>query len=375
MAVPAGTSNLYLSRDTKVYIEQAGVIWEIPVLNGYSVNQTTNTSEVTLNEMSDSTGRSRRARKVFTDSVAPSEWSLTTYMRPVTVSGVTRAVEEVLWANFVAPNAFDGTAWDAGVDIAADALTFDFEDSNKTTIGEFNLYFVFGAANAPDANYEADGDTLIYRVPGSVINEAAITFDIDGIASIAWSGMGATRVEVGAFDASTAIRAGIDDDDNFIRNRLTQVSLVSSVSGSSKTYNVTLTGGSITISNNLTFLTPEVMGRVNRPLGHVTGTRTVTGNMTAYMDEQTNGTVDLTDDISNAINTVTNKFAVDFYVGGKDTGDNPVGPGVQFKIPQAHLSVPSFDIGDVLAVDITFDGLPSTLSSADEISVIKYVAA
>ena len=48
-------------------------------------------------------------------------------------------------------------------------------------------------------------------------------------------------------------------------------------------YAVAITAGNITISNNITFLTPEELGRVNQPIEHVTGTRTVTGNFTCYL--------------------------------------------------------------------------------------------
>ena len=118
---------------------------------------------------------------------------------------------------------------------------------------------------------------------------------------------------------------------------------------------------------------PEVLGRVNQPLGHITGARTVSGNFTCYLDEKTNGSIELFEDLSNATTAITNSFALDFYVGGKAAGDAPVGPGVQFKIPQAHLSLPSFDTGDVISVDVAFAALPSTIGATDEISKISYV--
>ena len=292
MPVAAGASNLYFNKDTKVYIEQGANIWEIPVLNGYTVNQTTNTSEVTLSEMSDATGSSRRGSRMFTDSFAPSEWSFDTYVRPFLVTGTPnrmRAVEEVLWANFVAANSFTPAtpAWASSIALGATSLDIDFAASNKILLGTYNLYFVFGGQNVISANYLADGDTTIYRVSGAVSNEVSINFDIDGIATLSWSGMGGTLTEVASFNASTAITSGTALTTNFIRNRLTQMSAVSSVSGGSKTYAVTLTGGSITISNGMTFLTPELLGRVNQPLGHITGTRSASGNFTCYLDEKT----------------------------------------------------------------------------------------
>ena len=377
MAIAAGTSNLYFSRDTKVFIAQGANIWEIPVLNGYAFNQTSNTSEVTLSEMADSAGNSRRGRKVFTDSIAPAEWSFTAYVRPTLASAKVRAVEEVLWANFVAANSYTPAtpAWASGVTIGASALDFDFSASNKTTLGVFDIYFVLGASNVSGRNYASDGDTTIYRVPAASVNEASITFDIDGIASIAWSGMGGKRSEVASFDASSAITTGTTDTGNFIRNRITQLGITSNVSGSNKTYDVTLTGGTITLTNNLSYLTPEVMNIVNVPLGHVTGTRTIGGSFTAYLDEKTNGTIDLVEDLGNATTQVTNHFALDFYVGGKASGDAPRTPGMQFKIPNAHLTIPSVEISDVVGVSIEFSALPTSIGGTDEVTKISYAAA
>ena len=45
----------YYSRDTKVHLtDSAGAIYKIPVLDGFSFSQATNTSEITLNEMATS---------------------------------------------------------------------------------------------------------------------------------------------------------------------------------------------------------------------------------------------------------------------------------------------------------------------------------
>ena len=40
---------LYFNRETKVYVEIGSTVWEIPVLDGFSFSQATNTSEITLN--------------------------------------------------------------------------------------------------------------------------------------------------------------------------------------------------------------------------------------------------------------------------------------------------------------------------------------
>ena len=108
---------LYFSRDTKVYVKIGSAIWEMPVLDGFSFSQATNASEITLNEMSDTAGNSRRGRQMFTDSYAPAEWSFSTYARPFKSGGSGagaaddtannhHAVEEVLWALMVGDAAY-----------------------------------------------------------------------------------------------------------------------------------------------------------------------------------------------------------------------------------------------------------------------------
>ena len=89
--------------------------YELPVLDGYSFSQATNTSEITLNQAQTTGGVSLRARQMFNDSYAPAEWSFSTYMSPF--QGVTdqdvgtqgaaaetvgyhQEVSEGLWAMF-----------------------------------------------------------------------------------------------------------------------------------------------------------------------------------------------------------------------------------------------------------------------------------
>lgn len=369
-----GDPNLYFSRDTKVYLVQGANIWEIPVLNGFTFTQGTNTSEITLAEMADATGTSRRGRQMFNDSLAPAAWSFSTYVRPYSDGTRVRAVEEALWANFIANNAYTSAtpAWTSGVTYGAASTDFDFTASNKTTLGTFDLIFVLGAGKSASANYAVSDVTTIYRVQNASINEVSIGFDINGIATLAWSGNGATLKELASFDASAAINTAITATNNFIRNRLTQLTLTSSVSGSAKTYLITLTGGTVTLTNNLSYLTPETLGIVNVPLGHVTGTRTIGGSFTCYLDEKTNGSIDLIDDLQNATTKTQNHFAMDFFIGGKAAGDAPIAPGMQFKIPNAHLTIPAIDTGDVISMTVDFAALPSTVSGTDEMTAVRY---
>lgn len=371
---------LYFSRDTKVYLAMGSDIWEIPVLDGFSFSQATNASEVTLNEMADSAGKSRRSRQLFTDSYAPAEWSFSTYVRPFTsVAAATggwedtgsdahmHAVEESLWANFAAAPTFTASsgateaAWSAGVTNSTSNMIVDFAGSEKTTLGTFDLFFVLGKGRT---------NPTIYKIQGCVVNEASIDFDIDGIATINWSGFGSIITDHAAEPTATITEA-ISSTSNFIRNRLTTlgVSAVQDPDGDGanefeSSYDLVLTGGNITLTNNITFLTPETLGTVNQPVGHVTGTRSVSGNFTCYLDGDTasNGSATLFEDIIEATDVITNDFTLSFFIGG-ETGNNALNaPGMQIQLPTCHLEVPTHSIDDVISIETNFHALPASIS-------------
>lgn len=364
--------SLHFSRNTKVYLEQGANIWEIPVLDGFSFSQATNASEITLNEMTDTAGNSRRARQMFNDSYAPAEWTFASYMRPNAIAGVDGgAVEEALWANFVAANSWSsGAGWDSAVSSSSANNTqeFLFTSSNKSVLGTFNLYFVMGASSDADENYTSSSAVTIYKIADCVANEASIDFEIDGIAQINWSGFGKIITDESSLSASAAIARDVTSTSNFIRNRLTSLSAVSAISGSSRTYSLTLTGGNITMNNNMTYLTPETLGVVNQPLGHVTGTRNIGGNFTCYLSTATNASTQLFEDVIGATTTVTNDFDLTFKIGGDSA------PNVKIAMPNCHLELPVHSIDDVVALETTFHGLPSDISSADE-AVITYTGS
>ena len=370
---------LFFSRDTKVYVaylnasgaEVAEAIWEIPVLDGFSFSQATNTSEVTLNEMSAGSSVSRRGRKMFTDSYAPAEWSFSTYARPFLASGTPTSggaddtanhhcVEEPLWAlltsnaGYTPPSTGVDSAWTTGITTDTTDMDIDFAGSNLTELGKANIYFVVGSTGESQ---------IVYKIANCSMNEAGIDFDIDGITTINWSGMGTIISEEAS--APTATRTeGASGNANFIRNRLTELTAVST-SPTATTYALTLTGGSINISNNMTFLTPETLGVINQPLGSVTGTRTIGGSFTCYLNNAANSSMDLFENVIEGTSTITNTFNLEFLVGGASGV-----PRLELHADACHLEVPSHAIDDVISLEVNFHALGTDIDSTDELAII-----
>lgn len=404
----------FFSRDTKVFMQWTHddttantALYEIPVLDGFSFSQGTNTSEVTLSEAANSTGYSKRGRAMFTDSFAPAEWSMTTYMRPTTSgsgnagasgqhggNGDTFAIEGPLWAAMSA-NTYDRAIGSDGVsDFANNAATyepkhFDFGNSNQVTLGVFDLYFVLGASkDTATALYTTGTEGVtVYKLANCSVGSASIDFDIEGLAQIAWSGNGQSVEEVASLNTESSgttalglIDEGISSTSNYIRQKLTDLAISFDVSestgtlgalnvdGSDVTYGVTLTGGNITIENNLTYLTPETLGSVNLPLGHVMGTRSVSGNFTCYLNDTANGSLDLFERLQESRGVITNAFDLTFSIGG--SGNTP---RANVQVAKAHLELPTHSFEDVVSVDVAFHGLSTDLSSGTAASATNEV--
>lgn len=431
---------LYFSRDSKLFVEWSGTtgLWEVPILDGFSFSQATNSSEITLAEMESTGGASRRGRRLFNDSLAPVEWSFSTYMRPFKSAGnggasdadsavEIHSVEEVLWALMAASDTYSSYAFTRGANaVSGPVITpsttssaITFAESNRSVLPTATLYFFVNTSAA---------NPVVYKITNAAVNEASIDFDVDGIATINWSGFGkeiadfsgsvhrdatlpiytdttvdGTTIAVGdvwidsdnddAFhimtnvgDGTEASRQAIDEGtsatNNFIRNRLTQLAITADDTtvfpgaSSNGVYNLTLTGGNITITNNLTYLVPEELGIVNKPIENITGARTVTGSFTCYLSYEDTGNSGTSTDFFNDLTTTTalekvvNAFDLVFKIGGATT-DNSV-PAVQFHMDKAHIEIPAHSIEDVISLETTFHGLGESIGDTDEVAITYY---
>ena len=407
-------ANLFLQRETKLFIEltdgaaspAATGVFEIPMLEGFSFSQATNMNEVSVSEASPDGKTSRRGTAKFTDSLAPAEFSFSTYMRPFKSVGTNingnanrnggtkmHSVEEALWALFAGAKAYRATAGgEAGTDplhygesgttlavsspvisASTTASTVAFSHSDRLQMAAVDFYFVLGSG-------------AIYKLKGAVLNEVSIDFDIDGIATCSWSGFANAIIDdagtpswmasTGAVAASALkITEGITATNNFIQNRLSTVALTQNAAddpnaNTEDSYTLTLTGGSITLSNNIQYVTPSVMGVVNQPLAHYNGAFNVTGSLSCYLDTTAARSSDLFEDLAESSTfDVNNFFNLNIVLGGAAT--TTTSPTVQFLIPAAHLEIPSHSIDEVIGMDINFHAMPHSGTSGSLVQDIE----
>lgn len=214
-----------------------------------------------------------------------------------------------------------------------------FLGSNKHQLATFALIF------------KVDG--TYYKIANCAVNQAEVSFDISGISQISWSGFGTTVAEIPAgvgkneLDALTPLVNNAD----FITNKLSTVTFESNIEGGGTVYSVPITGGTLTINNNLEYITPEILGVVNQSIGYYTGSRAISGNLTAYLRT---GTAGDTASLLNAIladsqTSTETKYKVQVEVGGLSNV-----PRVEFLMNGCQVQVPTIDIQDVISTTVNF---------------------
>lgn len=368
---------LNLLRNARLFVSTVGTqgaasltksnTWEIPILGDFSFSQATETQDIGITE----TGSApTRGMARFNTALNPVEWSFSSYMRPYVnyhatpASERVRCMERILWHGLVSDNTVDWTTGPVASGASkTDPFTIAFTDSNVHKFTE--LFFYIKA------------DNYWYMIKKVQVNQAEIDFSIDTIGQITWSGFGTTMEGITDVTADAYFAVGatavceyssplvandavsdVGTKADFIIQRYTSLVITDNRSTgghSSQAYTLPITGGSLTINNNITYLTPETLGVVNTPVGSFTGSRDISGSATVYLRTGAAGDAgDLLNDLLGFTSETTNTFKVELKAGGT------VAPYVFFDIPHAHLTIPTVDVQDVLSATIEFKALPYT---------------
>jgi hypothetical protein len=118
-------------------------------------------------------------------------------------------------------------------------------------------------------------------------------------------------------------------------------------------YCIPITGATLTLENNFTYLTPEELAIVNLPLAGFAGNRVTSGSFTAYLNTGAQGSGGLLQDMLAKIQqSVSNNYHIKFLMGGTTA------PYVAFDLPHANISVPTTNVEDLITTEITFSAKP-----------------
>lgn len=264
---------------------------------------------------------------------------------------------------------FVRTAWIENAAVAADTdvpaaySEINLGRSNKNQLLPFGLVMTV--------------DNLSYALDNCVMDQATIDFGLDGIATVQWTGKATALRQLSSnVEYSTAtnpvISGGLTGtvagkapsaSVKYITNKLSTVSLKSAIGGSGTQYNIALTGGNITIANNVTYITPANIGIVNSPVTYFTGTRSITGSMTAYLRSGSlNSGALLSQMLTDAATTTEPKFQLNIAIGGSSNAVR-----AETFINGASLQIPTVDSQAVLSTTINFTAQGIDDRTADQL--------
>jgi hypothetical protein len=316
---------------------------EIQVLDGFSFSQNTTAETVTLNEAGAAPVRGQRS---FNTALEPVDFSMSTYMRPADGGDNITAEESVLWNAMFATDPIGGTnpAWTEDTT----NCTLVAGNSQSHQLQKFGLIIVI--------------DGVSYIIDNCALDTATVDFGLDAIAMVAWTGRGSILRQLAGLTATTGATVtfgggtlvgtakGKNTTAPFIANKLTTLTLKKEIDGTGATYNLAITGGSLTIANNLTYLTPANLGVVNRPFTYFTGTRAISGSLNCYLRAgSSNSSGLLADLLAGSTTEVDPAFFVQFEVGGVTNATR-----VEFEMPAAVLTIPTVSTEQVVSTTINF---------------------
>ena len=356
--------------------------WRVEVLSGYAVSQSAATQDITSLESGLTPDRSTQR---FNTAINPTEWSLQTYLRPTGVNSTAAGNAFPLADWFMWQGLMSNTSYAAGVGVAS------VNQSTWQNGGKFELATRAGAANvaphlsnfavAPQYQIYVKMDNVVYQVKNATMNEASIDAAIDGIATTSWSGFGTQFIELtgtarneiisvtggilnsGSLATANAVNAVNTNTQSyhtwanydgvtsaFIKNRLSAIEVTHTpVGGSVDTYTFPVTGLGFTYNNSLTYLTPEEIAALNSPIGQFTGSKTITGNFTAYLrtgDDQS--AQFLRNIVTDSRTSTAQASSANLKIGGSSA------PYVAINMPAVQFNFPTHAVEDIIGISVEF---------------------
>lgn len=353
--------SVQLLRNTRVFVSTvltgftAANTFEILVGDDLSFGQTSSNTDITLDEAGPQPIRGSRR---FTDAIDPGEWTFSNYILPIHAADAGAKVstpDAILWHCLSSGSTFNPAVKEKGVFQDKMNQVVSFKDSQYHELAKAHLFMLV--------------DSVWFKAENLQVNTAEINVDISDIARITWSGNAGLIEALAAqpFDPNTL---GISDAEfirlqpSYIKNKLSILKIVDNASGGVTYDKIGITGATITISNNISYLTPNTLNRVDRPIGYFTGGLEVTGSLECYLNDIANGSSDLWKKLTQSTGQV-NSHKLQLMIGGYYATSQV--PGIVVHLPKAHLSVPELQTEDAMGLNIEFKGMGTDMSSGDEV--------
>lgn len=350
-----------LLRNTRVFVSTVTTgftkenTFEILVGDDLSFGQTSTNTDITLDEAGPKPIRGSRR---FTDAIDPGEWSFSNYILPIQdddQAAVIGTPDQILWHCLASGSQFDPTQKEKGVYQDNANQVVSFKDSQYHELSKAHLYMLV--------------DSVWFAAKNLQINTAEISVDISDIARITWSGNAGLiePLNVQPFDPNSL---GISDaefirlQNSYIKNKLSILKVINNAQGGETYDQIGITAANVTISNNISYLTPSTLNRVDRPIGYFTGGLDISGSLECYLNDVSKGSSDLWKLLSQMTGAV-NSFKIQLMIGGYYASSQV--PGVVVHLPNAHLSVPELQTEDAMGLSIEFKGMGSDMAAGDEI--------
>jgi hypothetical protein len=363
--------------------------WKIEVLAGYATSQAAGTQDISANESGLNPDRSSRR---FNINVQPVDWNFQAYLRPTGVErfaniasghqtgNVKPVADWFLWQALLS----NTTPANGGSEQSAWQDTGYFDTIERTASANVATHTAnFGVAQ--ENHLYVKMDNVIYQVANAAVESAEVSGAIDGIATTTWTGKGTNLVELtgasrnaaisvfgGVLNSGTSVSANSNayamtavaayhpwatanvfntiTISSFIKNRLGTVLMAHQTeAGTTTTYTFPITNMNISVKNNITYLTPEELSKLNQPIGQFSGAREITGMVSAYLRADSGGTAQFLRNIAADTRPNFSQYAnANLRLGGNSA------PYVAFYMPAVQFQIPTTNIEDLITINMEF---------------------
>lgn len=380
--------------------------WKVEVLAGFAASQASGTQDITTLESGLNPDRSSQR---FNINLQPADWNFQAYLRPTGMEVTNNVASGTVSGN--AKPVSDWYLWQALLSNTAPA-NGGSEQSVWQTGGKFDTVERAATANvaahtpnfgiAQENHIYIKMGNVFYQIANAAVESAEVNGDISSIATTTWTGKGTNLVELtgaarnaavsvfgGILNNGTVITGnsnsyaltaaaayhpwsssnvfGVNTPPAFIKNRLASLVIQHTTqAGVSSSYTFPVTNFSVSIKNNLTYLTPEEMSALNQPIGQFAGSREIMGTISAYLRGGSNDSAQFLRNIANDTRTsIAQVSNANLKFGGATA------PYVAFLFPAVQFDIPVTNVQDVIGVDINFKAQETTaqLGSGGEVVI------